>query len=157
METIDDDWCTSFPPDQDREWNTYVEDTSSIIHLPLPAASKKEREIHEQQVYLRRLESASKRLAKKKKRQKRTFAQALKNLSTGAVKLGSHFAVLDDSDQCGVSPDTAEDDDRPLLGAYQQKQSQMSPLDLERARQSTSPSWCERCARHPCKDACVVS
>ena len=55
------DWETTFLPDNDTEWNTYVEDnttTTTFIQLPLPVASKNEQEIHEQQVYLQRLASA---------------------------------------------------------------------------------------------------
>jgi len=157
------DWETTFLPDNDTEWNTYVEDnttTTTFIQLPLPVASKNEQEIHEQQVYLQRLASASKRLAKKKKRQKRTFVQALKNLSTSAEKSG--LTVLDNSAECDDSAPaiTTEEDDRPLLEAHRQNQSHPSSLDLELIRSPTLPSWCERCeqcACNSCKNACVVS
>ena len=70
------------------EWNTYDSCTRSSFQSLHRCLGKKQnktkQEQLEQDVYLKRLEAAARRLARQQKKQRKTFAQALKNThSTG--------------------------------------------------------------------------
>ena len=126
------------------EWNTYDSCTPQAAQAHKKQNKTKQEQL-EQDVYLKRLEAAARRLARQQKKQRKTFAQALKNThSTGNNTNGNEKNTeFENEDQQLLSNNT--DRSHPIA------------LDIEMSslRGNATPcSLCEECCK---KSSCVVS
>lgn len=129
----------------ESDWSTFQEEESPVIK----EYPKTEKDIKEQEIYLKRLEAAARRLTKKNKKNRETFAQSLQN---------THRSINSTCIDVEESSRMVEDDDKQLL-AIEIIRSHPFSIDNELSgiNNTSSFSFCEECYQWWKQTSCSVS